>query len=363
MARLIGSYLSDASEAVVSAAAGRVHALVLGAPGWGKSTLLRSFAARVLAPALTFSCNPTTPASRASGRPHAAALLEGREVMYVEGSLADPSLRGAVVDEIFRASDPLWDAILPVLERSRPVILATANWVAKGEHVEALKDRVALWVWLVPRLSPAEAGDVAESSLLALNGNLPGVGYSYDGWPEPDAISAVWRMAPGQKAVRAVSEAVRVLAQEAAKAGFQVNPRRVDQWARLLYGRTCLETGAEEWAEVSPVALRALQYAWPVENDADAAAWRQVVLRIVDRTGALIQAILAEVKEKLQGLSSAQPAERAAKAMELSRFISEKEAALKTLDDPRAKELRQSLDRWYRLAIQGVDPWKEGVSD
>jgi MoxR-like ATPase len=366
----VGSYVKALSDAALAAACGRVHALLVGPPGWGKSSLLRSFAARVAGPALFLSCDPTTPASKAIGRPHAGALLEGRDVLRTEGSLSDPEIRSAVVDEIFRASDPLWDALLPVLERDRPVVLATANWVAKGDRLAALKDRIALWAWASPSLAPADAAAVAAASLarLALDGSSEaalGACWSLPDWPEPQALAEVWRMRPGPKAAKAVSEAVRALAEEALREGFAPNPRRVDHWARVLYGRTCLEVGAAEWDSAAEPALRALAFAWPAESEEDAAAWRRVALRVVDRAGALIDAVLAEIRERLRAVAAAKPEDRAARIMETSRFLAERDNALKAVADPRAAAVRKSLDRWFRLAVQGVDPWSapEGSDD
>ncbi|MEM3790663.1 MAG: AAA family ATPase [Thermoproteota archaeon] len=363
---LSGSYLDPAAEAVLAAACGRVHALVLGAPGWGKSVLVRSFARAYLAPALAISCDPSTPPSKAAGRPHVGALLEGREVLFVEGSLADRALRGAVIDEVFRASDPLWDALLPVLERSRPVVLATANWVAQGDRVEALKDRIGLWVWLQAAATPSELGAVAEAALhrLALppsggdDSAALGAVFSHPAWPDaPEAVREVWEMKPSPAAIRAVAEAVEVLAREAVQEGFIPNPRRADQWARLIFGRTCLEKGSPEWDAPSQTALRALAFAWPASSEEEAAAWRQVALRVVDRVGALIEALLGEIKGRLQSLAQMPPERRAQAAMEVSRFLAEKEEALKAIADERAERVRQALDRWYRLAIMGQDPW------
>ncbi|MGC9025697.1 MAG: AAA family ATPase [Chloroflexia bacterium] len=363
---LAGSYLDPAAESVLAASCGRVHALILGAPGWGKSVLARSFAGTYLSPSLALSCDPSTPPSRAPGRPHVGALLEGRERTFTEGSLSDRALRGAVLDEIFRASDPLWDALLPVLERPLPVVLATANWVAKGDRVEALKDRVALWVWLSVSASPQDLGAVADAALqrLALQvadeGDAAALGavFRHPAWPDnPEAIREVWQMAPTPRAVQAVREVVESLAREALQAGFAPNPRRADQWARLIFGRTCLERASPDWAAPAEAALRALAYAWPASSEEEAATWRQVALRVVDRTGALVEALLGEIKSQLQTLASLPPERRAQMAMEVSRFLAEKEEALRAIPDERATRARKALDRWYRLAIMGRDPW------
>lgn len=365
-AQLVGEYLAPVSEAVVAAAAAQVHAIVIGPPGYGKSALLRSFVAQCLSPAILLSCDESTPPSRVRGRPHAGALLEGREVTCTDGSLLDPEVEGAVIDEITRASPIVWDALLPVLERSRPVVLATANWLADEDRVRALHDRIALWIWPSVSLTPQIAADIASAELLRValerergDGHIAraGAAYTRPEWPEPESLREVWNMTPVMRSVSAVQEAVRGLVEEAAKAGFQVNPRRVAQWARILWGRTCLDRAAAEWDSVSPSAMRALAYAYPASDESEASRWRQVTLRVVDRVGALIEAIFGEVKERLQGVAAAPPAERGPRAMELGRWIAETEEKLRAIPDPRAEEVVRGLNSWYRDAVLGIDPW------
>lgn len=359
---LVGKYLEDLSLAARAAAAARVHLIVLSPPGWGKSSFLRSFAYHVLPPSLVITCDPTTPPSKARGRPHAGALLEGREVMNLDGTLLDPSLKSAVVDEIFRASDPLWDALLPVLERPLPVVLATANWVAKGDRVEALKDRIALWVWLFPVLTSDEAAHIAATALQGSSdgdeASLIGADFSFPGWPEREAIREVWKMTPGPRTVRAVSEMVRSLVDEARQEGFEVNPRRVAQWARIVYFLSALELGQADFDSPTTEAQRALVFAYPADSREVATSWKQVALRVVDRVLAVIEATLAEIKARLSELASAPPTERAGMAVTVSAFLAEKENLLKNLHDPRAEEILHAMDSWFRQAIMGRNPWE-----
>lgn len=364
--KLVGSYLNALSETAVAAAAGQVAVLSVGPPGCGKSALLRSFANWFLSPALAVSCDESTPPSRVKGRPHPAALLQGREVTRVEGSLADHVLNGAVIDEITRANPLVWDALLPFLERTRPIVLATANWLVDDDRVQALHDRITFWVWTTPAMTPQMAADIAASGIqrLELERTAPdndalrmGAVYWRDEWPEPAALRQVWGMAPGRKAAAAIQDAVRALADEALKAGFLPNPRRITQWMRVLYGRTCLEMGTADWDGVADVALRALVHAWPAADESEAATWRQVALRVVDTVGATIEAILGEVKERLQRVAGLSPTERGQQAMVLGRWIAEKQAQLQAIADSRAAGIVATLDQWFRQAITGVDPW------
>ena len=103
-----------------------------------------------------------TPPEALRGAYDPAALLNGRLERVVAGTPYDPTARVSILDEVFRANEVVFDTMLDVLDRldakpaQAPVAWATANFVAQGERVEALLDRIALWLWISP-----DAMDVA----------------------------------------------------------------------------------------------------------------------------------------------------------------------------------------------------------
>jgi MoxR-like ATPase len=135
------------------------HAIVLGAPGWGKTAVGRALAAQ-LAPApeaVTFvRVDPSTPPEVVRGACDPAPLLAGRLEPVTSGTPYGPGCRLAILDEVFRANEMMFDALLDVLDRQDAApghpdsVWTTANFVAAGERVEALRDRFALWLWLSP---------------------------------------------------------------------------------------------------------------------------------------------------------------------------------------------------------------------
>lgn len=362
---LVGGYINDLAAAVNAAVIGQEHMVAIGGPGTGKSTFVRSYATN-LGQTLWISCDPTTPPSIAKGRPHIGALLEtGQEITRVEGTFLDPRMRFVVADEAFRASDPLWDAMLYLLEKHDPQFLMTANWIAKGDRVNAFKDRVAIWCHLVATMSPAEAGLVAGSTMdrIAIEGtddaSLLGAMYTHPSWPDPAQVWFAWSCRPGPKAKAAVSAVVAALADEAITNKFFPNPRRVSQWSRILYRVTCYHTGQPEWGTVAPEAQKALMYAWPTESDTEAAKWKQVALKVVDKIGAIIMGHLAKIKEKLQAFAALDAAPRGQQTPEVAKFLFDVEGQLTQINDPRATEVIGSLNLWFRLASAGIDPWAQ----
>lgn len=361
--RLYGGYLADLREAVAAAAASLQHLVVVGAPGWGKSAYLRSAARRLFGRVLLLSLDPAVPPSRVRGRPHPGRLLEGEEVVRVEGTLLDPSLEAAVLDEVFRASDPVFDALLPVLEGRRPLVLATANWVAKGDRVEALKDRFALWLHLQPA---ADGGLMEGVARTALEGSLlPSsqeealrAAFEDPGLPPREELVRVWRSRPGRRAVEATAAAVREVGEAALRAGFAPNPRRIEAWARVVYGMGALLKG-EDFEEAPPEALKALRFAWPTADPEEARAFARTVLEIASPGEAWTEARLAELLELFREIREGNPEERnrtISRAARLVNRLEEEGRRIRGVDPNRLRRLVERATRALMEAAAGGDP-------
>lgn len=261
-----------------------------------------------------------------------------------------------VLDEIFRANEVVFDALLDVLDRldlepdQAPVVWATSNFVAQGERLAALKDRFALWLWLEPELVDAAA--VARSRLASLGRHLDA-----DGLPDWEAVAEIRSLRPGPETERAVAEAVSALAAEAQAQGLRPNPRHLAWWAQTLFRVGAYHAGAS-FREVPEEAKKLLRYVWPASSPEEAAAWAQVAGAIVDPVAAAIEAVLAEALRKFREVASvADPAQRAARISDLGVALASAQASLQQLgDDARAAEALQTLTAWFAAAVRGEVP-------
>ncbi len=117
------------------------HALRLGAPGTGKTMLLRFMAAAVNARTCYRACHPWTRERDLIGAINLAALTEGRIERDATGTLLASDV--AILDEAFRASDEARAIILSALNErrdpdGRPIPLRTALLAANDPPSEGL---------------------------------------------------------------------------------------------------------------------------------------------------------------------------------------------------------------------------------
>ncbi len=361
MSTFIGSYVSDIRDCLIAGVLSGQHAVVLGAPGWGKTAIARAMAARVAGDGrwCLVRLDPSTPPEAVRGAYDPAALLQGRLERVVGGTPYDPRARLVILDEIFRANEVVFDVLLDVLDRldlspdTAPVAWATANFVAQGERVEALRDRIALWLWLQPEsLDPRAvvgAHLAAGDDGLSVPGEIPG-------W---ETVLEVRATRPGEKALRAVGELLSQLTQEAQAQGRRVNPRRLAQWARLVYRVGVYTTGEADFAALPDEAARVLRWAWPAPTPEEAASWAQIALSIVDAVGAAIEAAMAQALAKFREVAAiGDPGARTAKVAELGQVLAGTQATLRQVggDDPRVPEAIRTLTEWFAAAVSGKEP-------
>ncbi len=359
MTTFIGGYVDDVRTCLTASALAAQHAVVLGAPGWGKTAIARALAQRMAPDAWTFvRLDPSTPPDVVRGAYNPAALLEGRLERVVDGTPYDPRVRVVILDEVFRASDVVYDALLDVLDRldadpdAAAVAWATANFVAQGERVEALLDRIALWLWLQP--DTLDAGAIVQAHLNGLQGlDVPG------DVPDWKTIEEVRAARPGPKATKAVADLLSTLAQEAAAQGRRPHPRRLAQWTRLVYRAAVYHTGEADFAAVPDEAARVLRWAWPAPTAEEAATWSQIAAAIVDAVGAAIEAAMAQALQKFREVASlADPAQRTGRVAELGQILAQTQESLRQIggDDPRVDEAIETLTRWFAAAVRGEVP-------
>lgn len=353
----VGAYVGELRDlAIVSALSGQ-HCIALGAPGWGKTAIERRVAQR-LADSWSFNrLDPSTPVEAVRGPYDPAGILDGRLERVTDGTPYQPGNQVAILDEVFRASEPMFDALLDVLDRQdlengeAPACWCTANFVVTGERVEALLDRIALWMWLAP-----EALDVFTMTDAQLGSSgkpeVPGI------VPDWNTVETVRSYTPGEKAKRAVAQALNEVVIAAQQNGRSVHPRRLAQWAAIVYRYSAYLHGAAEFDTVPPQARRVLQYAWPAPTPEEASSWKQILFSVVDRVQAAVTEALASCVEEFKRVASISDLnERKRESASLNSLLMDAQADLQVLfkqtNDARCKDAQQTLTDWFMQAMRG----------
>lgn len=211
--KFVGSYIDDMKLILTASALSRQNAILLGAPGWGKTAVTRSLAGQLTNGKFAFArIDPSTPPDVVRGAYNPAALLDGRLERVVSGTAYDPQMGLALIDEIGRGNEVTFDALLDTLDRlddpNAPPVWATSNFMPSNERVAALIDRFAMWYWINP-----QGLDVAAISASQLNGRGPQVDVSdLPDWAE---VQDIRKATPGGKAIKAIGELLENLSTDA----------------------------------------------------------------------------------------------------------------------------------------------------
>lgn len=361
MSKFVGSYVGEITDALLVSALSGQHAILLGAPGWGKTAIARSVAEQFADGQWTFTrFDPSTPVEAIAGTYDPAKMLEGELVRLTEGTPYHPGMEVAVLDEVFRANEPMFDRLLDVLDmqdKDGPTCWGTANFVAQSERTEALIDRFGLWVWITPEQLDANA--LAKAALV--NGGKPQAQVK----TTRQEIQKAREATPSDEAIAAVAKTIAELEDEARHNGLSVHPRRKVQWANILFRVTAWETGSGDFSEVSEFAKKSLRWAMPAVDAQEAANWRSIVTSIQDRVLAAIEAVLAEhVGEFRRVAGVSDPAQRRAEIPGLGTAMADAQQALASLagDDPRVDDAIALINQWFAAAAQGRGIKKETIA-
>jgi len=354
MSNFVGSYVNDMKLILTASALARQNAIMLGAPGFGKTAVTRSLAGQLTSGQYAFArIDPSTPPDVVRGAYNPAALLDGRLERVVDGTAYDPNMRLALIDEIGRGNEVTFDALLDTLDRldspDAPPVWATSNFMPSNERVAALIDRFALWYWINP-----QGLDVAAISAAQLNGQGPQVDVSdLPTWHE---VQDIRKAAPGGNAIKAIGELLENLSTEAQAQGHRPHPRRVTQWTHVLFRVGVWQSGSADFSTVPDTAARLLRYCWPAIQPSDAATWAQIAASVVDTLGAAIEDAMNQVLAQMKQVSAAPQAQRTALIPQLATTMQSVQTTLESLagaDNQRVAEAVTTMNGWLSLAIQG----------
>ena len=353
-----GRYVNDLRDAAVAAMFAGVHASFQSPPGWGKTDILSNIA-RAVAGSDHFNridLMPSSSPSAFTGLDDPQELINnGRLVKVTTGTPYDPNMRVVLADELFRANDPTFDAGLHALDPQKQdncVVFAANNFVAKGERVEALLDRIALWYWM----NPAQTLDVEDTVNAMMNSTgKPAV----PGWlPTWDMVEAVRAAVPGPKATAAIRDHIALLVQEAKEEGFAVgHPRSLAQWWRILYYNGVAVTGDEDFDRIPDEVAKLLIFAYGSASYQEARKWADMVAALADKVQAEVDRILAENVEEFKRVAAITDlTQRTTEAMNLGGRLAAAQTTLFTQfgkDEPRVQAALQLLTQWHSAAVMG----------
>jgi MoxR-like ATPase len=286
-----------AVEAVLMGLVAQEHVLLVGPPGTGKSLLCRSIAGAVSG--LRYCerlLSPTTPPEAVFGPVSLSALREDRYEHIGAGTVTDAEL--VFLDEFFRASDAIRDALLHLLGPERQALIGTrqvkaplrccigaANTWAESADQHAILDR-----WLI-RLEIRQISPAGRERLLY--DDLPAVAPALT-LADLDAAHAASAKLPVSAAARAC---LGQILDELAAAGIRPSDRRAR--AAVKVARAAAQIAGA--AEVLPGHLECLRdVLWDVPGE-QAAKAAEIVVRLANPVGAKLNALLAECDEVATG--------------------------------------------------------------
>jgi len=303
----IGEYVKEIVNLLTASACANVHALLITRPGFGKTEIARAAAQAISGGRYNFTAlAPSTPPSLVEGIYNPKMFLEGKLERMTTGTAMDPHNRIVVLDELFRASEPVFDALLHVLDRkdlppnARPTVWATSNFAIADERTEALRDRLALWAHLYPTVTDLDgildAFSAAFSQALELT--LP------QAVPDWGLIENVRAATPGEKAHRAVSDFIKSICEEIANPPNpeQPNPRHLRQWYTLFFRYSFYLTGSNDFSDIPEQAKQLIRYAWVQPDRQEWEKWGKKVHAVADLTGAVIAGILLRTMHSLNDI-------------------------------------------------------------
>lgn len=348
-AKYSGAYVDEIELTILGALATGQHCLLIGAPGRGKTDIPRTILTQLQrlyqVKWKMFTLSPSTaPELLEGGLDIGKALaVPSQFVIDTTGTLKDLSFDAFLADELGRISDAVADSLLHGFERRDvgtgmlcPVIIGTTNFMPESKRAEALCDRIPLWRWVKP--GRPNARSVVFSALSSVrqdkvvDGGLPPL--SRDRMIEIRSEDPRAHLA-SQSCVADICEK---LAEEAALKAFEVNERRLTQWAIVLWRASAWLWGTFDFTSVHPKACELLNCMWPTLTYEKSVAWQEVAKSVGDPVGTFVAAMLSNAMAQMDGIAKSKK-NQFEQQTELMTLVAQYQVELmKYPNDPRAKK-------------------------
>lgn len=353
----VGEYINDMRQVAIASLFSGQHASFQSPAGWGKTEILSDISKRVAGEQYTnrIDLMPSSNPAVFIGLDDPQQLINhGKFVKVLDGTPYDPNMRIVMADELFRANEPTFDAALHAFDHMKQdhcIVWATNNFVAHGERVAALLDRIALWQWIEP--------DTLDTDAL-VSAMMKGVGkLSTAGWlPTWQDVEEVRKAKPTAKSTEAVKATIRDLVEEGSNEGFNVgHPRMVGQWWKILFYNGVAYTGIEDFDTLPNEAVSCLRFAYGAKNADEAKRWVNTVTQIVDKVQAEIDRVLAECVKEFKRVSSVKDlTDRTAEIPALGLMLADAQTTLTSQfgdKDARITQTLTTINQWMAYAVRG----------
>lgn len=368
-----GDYIDDMVDTLVASVLSGNHAVLLSKPGYGKTRVAVQVATSIYGQRIDKNANgksagewaflrleASTPPEEVKGLPDPAAMIATppRIEYNRSGTLYDTRAKLFVVDEGFRANDVVFDSFLDALDRQdyaldqAPSIWMTSNFVPTGDRLAAVRDRLAIWMWVSPVV---DWHDVSMAHLIREYGQ--DLAIPTDHIPTPEQVIKIRSMRPTKRSANLIADMVNKIASGASpvmSTPEHINPRRVQQWSSILFHVSAYYYDTPDFVVAHPSAVNAIKYAWPSYKEGTGKTWKDYVEGVADAVGSAITAAKEAAYNSFNYVveSSYPPSQ---KVEELGKALAQAQAVMKKMgSDPRIQTSLNDIAKAYAEAATRV---------
>lgn len=376
--QLAGGYVDEIVDALIDSALTNIPCLIIGAPGWGKTTIVKSLSRQIFGKRgedwFFKQINPTTPPVALEGATDTVALLE-ESVWRIntDGTPFDPRMKGVSLDEVGRGDDMLYDLAMGILKREdlgpdqQPVVWLTSNFMPASERAEAFRDRVGKWRWV--NANGVELDDVLDAQMNAIGVEPEVIRDDIPTWDDIQKIRALPYTDKSRRAVKEVISRLKVEMTQGVEYGgttwtWAWHPRLTNYWQVTLHRLSCYYHGTNDYDKCHEKAVRALEYTKVLMSEDEALAWRQCVVAIADQTALAIEQVMNEALRLFRDIQ-AKVVDGSIQRNELiEKLGTPMQKSLNNLDaidpneeDERVATAKAELQQTYFEIVQGRNPF------
>lgn len=393
MSHFVGSYVDEYVSAINASVLSGLPMIAIGKPGTGKTAIGLAALRQMFGDDKVVFCRieSTTPEEKVKGMVDYQKYLDTSTFeIKTDGTPYDPHIAGVLLDEIGRGNDVLWDTLLDVMDRQDidrrdvPAIISTANFMPTSERTEAMRDRIALWYWL-----NGDSIDVSATVSAMMRSYTTGHKMTVaQKVPTAAEVHEVRHATPGDKAIKAVTDVIVRICQEAETgvpvgndsgqanpdAGsslvqFPINRRRIAQWQLIIFSYSMWLTGTNDFDHVPDAVIKVLKWAYPLENEKMARQWAEIAGAMGDPIQVAIDKMYREAYRVFAESYEANRSDRRRMTAVLGRHLGEVLANVRDLgialdipdDDVRLDEAANKLQELFARATQGENPFTEAI--